>query len=676
MANTNHIVQKLWNLCDILRDGGVDYMGYVNELTFILFPKMLEEKGLDVKWLPKGYRWKDLTDKNGIEQFNFYRKMLLELGMQDSKLKKHHRVLEIYTNASTSLKQPKHLSLIISEINKIDWYSHDKDDLGDMYEGLLEKVGSEKKSGAGQYFTPRVLIESIVDLLQPQPKEEIQDPAAGTCGFLIYADKYIKNKTDNFVKLSEQDAEFQIKDAFYGIELVEITHRLALMNLMLHDMESDLIQGSALGEVGASLKPADVILSNPPFGTAKGDGGSTRSDLTFETSNKQLSFLQHIYRSLKSGGRAGVVLPDNVLFESGMGAKIRQDLMEKCNLHTILRLPTGIFYAQGVKTNVLFFNKGKKETGNTKKIWVYDLRSNMPSFGKTSPLKREHFVEFEKAYGKKADGNSKRIDQGEQGRFRCFSIDEIKKRDYNLDISWLRDDSVTHADDLPEATELSISILSSLKKSTLLMEEVDKILSEKISKYKWKTEKLKNVIEKIVGGGTPSRSVPAYFNGKIPWMSVKDMKSLSPEDTKEHITEKAVKESSTNIIPENIPIVATRMSLGKVVKVPYKTAINQDLKAIFLKPCVDINFFIRWWESNSNFIASIGKGTTVKGIRLEVINNFDFSYPDIEAQKIIVKKINFLFEKIDTANNYLQSDQHVIMLLKQSILKKAFAGKL
>ncbi|HAZ13260.1 MAG: SAM-dependent methyltransferase [Bdellovibrionales bacterium GWA2_49_15] len=472
MGNTNHIVQKLWNLCDILRDGGVDYMGYVNELTFILFPKMLEEKDLDKKWLPNGYRWKDLTTKNGVDQFNFYREMLLELGKQKSTLKKHPRVIEIYSNANTALKQPKHLALIVSEIDKIDWYSHDRDDLGDMYEGLLEKVGTEKKSGAGQYFTPRPLIESIVELLQPQAGEEIQDPAAGTCGFLIYADKYIKKKTNSLAKLSEEKAEFQIKDAFYGVELVEITHRLALMNLMLHDMESTLIQGNSLGEAGASLKPADLILTNPPFGTAKGDGGSTRTDLTFGTSNKQLSFLQHIYRSLKVGGRAGVVLPDNVLFESGVGAKIRQDLMEKCNLHTILRLPTGIFYAQGVKTNVLFFTRGKKETGNTKETWFYDLRANMPSFGKTSPLKREHFKEFEKAYGKDPNGKSKRQDEGETGRYRCFSIDEIKKRDYNLDISWLRDESITHADDLPEPEDISTQIADSLKQSLALFNEI------------------------------------------------------------------------------------------------------------------------------------------------------------------------------------------------------------
>lgn len=481
MAGKTDIVQKLWNLCDVLRDDGITYQDYVTELTFILFPKMLEEKGIDKKWLPEGYRWKDLSSLDGVKQYNFYREMLLKLGQtsSDSKLKRHPRVVEIYANASTRIKDPKHLTQIVTEINKLDWYSQDKDDFGDLYEGLLQKNAGEKKSGAGQYFTPRPLIETIVDVLQPQAGEEIQDPAAGTCGFLIYADKYIKKATKNFETLTEAQAEFQIKEAFYGVELVADTHRLALMNLMLHDMESELAQGSSLGEAGANLKPADLIIANPPFGTAKGGGGTTRTDLLHETSNKQLSFLEHIYRNLKPGGRAGVVLPDNVLFESGVGAKIRQDLMEKCNLHTILRLPTGIFYAQGVKTNVLFFQKGKKEKGNTKEVWVYDMRANMPSFGKNTPLKNEHFADFEKAYGKNVDGSSKRKDQGEEGRFRCFDISEIKKREYNLDISWLKDDSMTNADDLPEPGILAAEVIDSLKNATQAFEKVQNQLGRK-----------------------------------------------------------------------------------------------------------------------------------------------------------------------------------------------------
>lgn len=470
MAGKTDIVQKLWGLCDVLRDDGITYQDYVTELTYILFPKMLEEKGIDKKWLPEGYRWKDLSEKDGSKQYNFYREMLLEMGKGinvKGALKRHARVIEIYTNASTRIKEPKHLSQIVTAINKLDWYSQDKDDLGDLYEGLLQKNAGEKKSGAGQYFTPRPLIEAIVDLLKPQAGEIIQDPAAGTCGFLIYADKYIKNETKNFEKLSEAKANFQIKEAFQGVELVPDTHRLALMNLMLHDMESEIIQGNSLGDAGKNLSPADLIIANPPFGTSKGGGGKTRDDLLHETSNKQLSFLEHMYRNLKPGGRAGIVLPDNVLFESGVGSKVRQDLMEKCNLHTILRLPTGIFYAAGVKTNVLFFQKGKKEKGNTQEVWVYDMRANMPNFGKTTPFTRKHFEDFEKAYGKDPNGGSKRRDQGEEGRFRSFSYDQILKRpDFNLDISWLRDESVTHSDDLPEPKELASEILSSLQSAT------------------------------------------------------------------------------------------------------------------------------------------------------------------------------------------------------------------
>jgi type I restriction enzyme M protein len=273
--------------------------------------------------------------------------------------------------------------------------------------------------------------------------------------------------------LSETDAEFQIKDAFCGVELVADTHRLALMNLMLHDMESDLIQGSSLSDTGSDLEKADLIITNPPFGTARGGGGATRSDLTFETGNKQLSFLQHIYRGLKPGGRAGVVLPDNVLFEEGVGAKIREDLMNKCNLHTILRLPTGIFYAQGVKTNVLFFSRGKTEVKNTKNVWVYDLRTNMPSFGKTSPLNLSHFTEFEKSYGKDPLGKSKRK---ESERFKKFGIAEIKdKRNFNLDIRWIKDESAGLHDNLPDPEELIIEAKMELE---AVLEGLNSMLDE------------------------------------------------------------------------------------------------------------------------------------------------------------------------------------------------------
>ena len=358
--NTTDIVAKLWSMCHILRDDGITYQDYVTELTYLLFLKMAKETEED-KGIPAGYRWEDLVDKEGTEQLAFYRSQLVHLGT-----KAKGRVQEIFSNANSSLKKPKNLLKLVTDIDGLDWFSARSEGLGDLYEGLLEKNANEKKSGAGQYFTPRSLIQTMVNCIKPQPGEIIQDPAAGTGGFLTRADRYIKDNTDDLFDLSTEEQHFQKHNAFCGVELVDDTHRLLLMNVLLHGMDGNYVAGDSMGDTGKNLPKADVVLANPPFGTKRGGGGPTRDDFTFVTGNKQLGFLQHIYRGLKPGGRAAVVLPDNVLFEEGVGTKIRADLMDKCNLHTILRLPTGIFYAQGVKTNVLFFTRGKTETGNTK----------------------------------------------------------------------------------------------------------------------------------------------------------------------------------------------------------------------------------------------------------------------------------------------------------------------
>jgi type I restriction enzyme M protein len=308
----------------------------------------------------------------------------------------------------------------------------------------------------------------------------VQDPAAGTGGFLIMADRYIRERTDDLFALSEAEQRFQRREAFWGMELVPDTHRLLLMNAMLHGIEGDhLALGDTLSVEGASLPQADVILTNPPFGTKKGGGRPTRTDFTFPTSNKQLAFLEHVYRGLKPGGRAAVVVPDNVLFEEGVGAQIRADLMDKCDLHTILRLPTGIFYAQGVKTNVLFFTKGpaRKDTGNTERVWVYDLRANMPSFGKRTPLGREHFAQFEAVFGDDPQGRAQRADSGEVGRFRCFTRDDVRKRGENLDVSWLRDESAARHDELPEPEEIAAEIMAKLREAMDEMEVLTEALS-------------------------------------------------------------------------------------------------------------------------------------------------------------------------------------------------------
>ncbi len=464
MTTTQDIVAKLWSLCHVLRDDGITYHEYVTELTFLLFLKMMKETEQE-KLLPAGYRWDDLTAKDGVDQLAFYRALLVHLGNDGS-----GRVQAIFANANTSLRQPKNLAKLVTDIDKLDWYSAREEGLGDLYEGLLEKNASEKKSGAGQYFTPRPLIECMVNCIKPEPGEIIQDPAAGNGGFLIQADRHIKEKTDDLFTLKQKEQNFQRKQAFVGVELVPDTHRLLLMNCLLHGIDSDMVLGDTLSPDGMRLPKADVVLTNPPFGTKRGGGKPTRDDFTFVTGNKQLAFLQHIYRTLKPGGRAAVVLPDNVLFEEGIGTKIRGDLMDKCNLHTILRLPTGIFYAQGVKTNVLFFTRGETDHGNTKQVWVYDLRANMPSFGVRTPLTHSYFVEFEKAFGKKPDGTSKRTDQGEDGRFRSFNRDALTKRGENLDINWLKDENAGNQDELPEPDVIAAMIRERLATA---MEEMD-----------------------------------------------------------------------------------------------------------------------------------------------------------------------------------------------------------
>jgi type I restriction enzyme M protein len=476
---THDIVAKLWNLCNILKDDGVTYHQYVTELTYLLFLKMAKETGTEDQ-IPVGYRWDDLESKAAPDRMEFYRLLLIHLGSGGSRL-----VQEIFANASSFIRKATTLSTLVTEIEKLDWYSARQEGLGDLYEGLLEKNANEKKSGAGQYFTPRPLIDSMVAVMQPELGDVIHDPAAGTGGFLIAADRYIRrhNNPDDWTEKVQRQYHNR---TFYGMEHVQDTHRLALMNLMLHGLDSDpegagIRYGDTLGGEGEALGKvrATLMLTNPPFGTKKGGGLPTRNDFTFPTSNKQFCFLQHIYRGLKPGGRAAVVLPDNVLFEGNVGRQIREDLMDKCNLHTILRLPTGIFYAQGVKTNVLFFTRGEKEKGNTKEVWVYDLRANMPQFGKRTQLTRQHFAEFEAAFGKDPLGGAaalrKRVDTGEDGRFRCFQRDWIAERNENLDIAWLRDDSDDSAEELPEPAALAQMAMVELE---AVMAELQGILVE------------------------------------------------------------------------------------------------------------------------------------------------------------------------------------------------------
>jgi type I restriction enzyme M protein len=473
MANTADIVAKLWSLCHVLRDDGVTYNEYVTELTYLLFLKMLEETKRENR-LPSGYRWAELVKRDGLDQLDYYKRLLLDLGKPEVK---DELVRAIFTDAQTRLRKPTNLKALTTDIDKLDWFSAREEGLGNLYEGLLEKNASDKKSGAGQYFTPRPLIDSIVRLVKPQAGDIVQDPAAGTAGFLVAADHYIKARTDDLYKLPEAQAFFQRHNAFVGAELVPDAHRLCMMNLLLHGIEGGVSNIDTLSPDGETLPKADLILTNPPFGTKKGGGRPTRSDfsVTADSSNKQLAFVEHVVRALKPEGRAAMVVPDNVLFEDNTGRRLRTWLMDLCDLHTILRLPTGIFYAQGVKTNVLFFRRGKTDKANTKAVWVYDMRANMPAFGKTRPLTVADFAAFEAVYGDDPNGGGKRKDQGEEGRWRRFNRDAVNARNDNLDISWLRDTEAEAEEGLTEPEDIAAAIIGHLKAA---LEEIETLSEE------------------------------------------------------------------------------------------------------------------------------------------------------------------------------------------------------
>ncbi len=464
----NEIVAKLWNLCNVLRDDGITYHQYVTELTYILFLKMAKETNSEAG-IPEQYRWDELKKKDGLALKKFYEELLRTLGEDCT-----GRIQEIYNGARSNIEEPANLKKIITNIDGLDWYSAKEEGLGNLYEGLLEKNANEKKSGAGQYFTPRVLIDVMTELIAPQPGERCNDPACGTFGFMIAADTYVKAHTNDLFDLDEDQQHFQKYEAFTGGELVHETHRLALMNAMLHDIEGKIYLCDTLSNQGKVMNGFDVVLTNPPFGTKKGGERANRDDFTFQTSNKQLNFLQHIYRSLKADGkaRAAVVLPDNVLFADGEGERIRKDLMDKCNLHTVLRLPTGIFYAQGVKTNVLFFTRGTSDQNNTKEVWFYDLRTNMPSFGKTNQLKEEHFDDFKKAYT--ATDRKSVSDE----RWSCFSYEQIAEegKAHSLDLGLIRDDSVLDYNDLPDPIESGEECIAQLEEAVDLLMSVVKEL--------------------------------------------------------------------------------------------------------------------------------------------------------------------------------------------------------
>lgn len=487
--NTSSIISKVWSFCTILKDDGVSYGDYLEQLTYLLFLKMADEfskppynRNLPI---PIEYNWGSLIDKRGAELEDHYTLLLRELSQSKGILG------QIFIKSQNKIQDPAKLFKLIDMIDKEQWSTMGADVKGKIYEGLLEKNAEDTKSGAGQYFTPRALIRAMVECLRPEPMKKIADPACGTGGFFLAAYDFIANK-DNY-SLNKEQKEFLKHQTFYGNEIVASTRRMALMNLFLHnigDFESDNFISPADALISDNGDRFDYILANPPFGKKSSmtftndDGEQDSEDLTYNrqdfwvtTSNKQLNFVQHIRTMLKSNGRAAVVLPDNVLFEGGAGETIRKKLLETTNLHTILRLPTGIFYKQGVKANVLFFdNKTASKEVQTKEIWFYDFRTNIKFSLKKNPLRLEDLTDFIKCYN--ASNINKRnetynSETNPEGRWRKFVYQEIIERDKtSLDISWIKDKSLTDLDNLPDPDILANDIIENLKSSIESFEEI------------------------------------------------------------------------------------------------------------------------------------------------------------------------------------------------------------
>lgn len=469
MANeSTSIVQRLWGYCNVLRDDGVSYGDYVEQLTYLLFLKMADEQTKPPfnkpSSIPTGLDWQSLLPKDGDELEVHYRHILESLGKEKGMLG------IIFRKSQNKIQDPAKLKRLVELINDETWVGMDIDVKGEIYEGLLEKNAQDTKSGAGQYFTPRALIKAIVEAVKPQPMNTICDPACGTGGFLLAAHDFISKN----YQLDKDQKQFLKFNTFKGWDIVDNVARLCVMNLYLHGIggdESPIIPGDALASDPGDR--FDMVLTNPPFGKkssitiVNGEGKADKESLIYErpdfwatTSNKQLNFVQHVKTLLKMNGKAAVVVPDNVLFEGGAGETVRKKLLHECDVHTLLRLPTGIFYAQGVKANVLFFDrKPASERPWTEAVWIYDLRTNMHFTLKTNPLKYEDLRDFITCYNP-----DNRHERKESERFRRFSYDELMQRDkVSLDIFWLKDESLEDSENLPAPEIIGRDIVENLE---------------------------------------------------------------------------------------------------------------------------------------------------------------------------------------------------------------------
>ncbi len=487
--STAPIVQKVWNFCTTLRDDGVGYGDYLEQITYLIFLKMADEYSRppyrrDVG-VPAEYAWPKLRALNGAALEGHYIETLRALGNKPGLLG------QIFTKSQNKIQDPAKLARLVGMIDEDDWVMLGADVKGDIYEGLLERNAEDMKSGAGQYFTPRALIRAMVECVAPEPGKTIADPACGTGGFFLAAYDYLSRQN-----LDRAQKQFLKSATFSGNEIVANTRRLCLMNMVLHnigEMDGPSMVSPADALVGPAPTTYDYVLANPPFGkkssmTFTTDEGEAEGDLTYNrqdfwasTSNKQLNFVQHIRTMLKTTGRAAVVAPDNVLFEGGAGETIRRKLFAMTDLHTILRLPTGVFYAQGVKANVIFFdNRAASKVPQTRDVWFYDYRTNIHHTLKKKPLRFEDLADFVACYNP-SNRHARKATWSEakpEGRWRKYTREELLARDKaSLDVFWLKDKSLTDLDNLPEPEELAEEIIENIEAGLASLKAVLAVLN-------------------------------------------------------------------------------------------------------------------------------------------------------------------------------------------------------
>lgn len=668
------VVARLWGFCHTLRHDGIDYGDYIEQITYLLFLKMADERAIE---LPEHTDWAYLRTQSGTELTDTYTEALRLLGRERGILG------DIFSGAQSRFSNPVNLKKLIGLIDETEWTSLDVDVKAAAFEGLLERAAAEGKKGAGQYFTPRLLIQSIVRCMKPDPRTSkdfaIGDPACGTGGFLVVAYEWLIDQTKG--ALDRELARRVRHDTYFGQELVARPRRLALMNLYLHQVEPHIALGDSIYEA-PSAQRFDVVLTNPPFGTRGANQAPDRDDFVVQTSNKQLNFIQHVLTTLKPGGRSAIVVPDNVLFADQAG-DVFKVLMEDCDLHTVLRLPRGTFhpYSPGTNTNVVFFTKGQ----STESTWIYDGRANVPKITKKDrPLTAAHFADFEHCYGDDPNGRAARSESDSpQGRWRQFDIREIKEAEYKLDaFRWLRDNDEIDLDQLPRPTELITEAISSLDTAKGQLSGVLELLEPSAVREKdgWRECRIGDVA-KVVGGGTPKTSVEGNFSdeGGHPWITPSDLTGYTEKyisHGRRFLTDQGLSTSSAKYIPAGSVLFSTRAPIGYVAIAEVPVTTNQGFRSFVPTEEVDPEFLYYVLRLLKPVAEQMASGTTFPELSGSNAARLPLSLPPLDTQREIIARLDEAFARRSDAVVSISQAGQALDRLTAALLHGALGERL